>query len=330
MELIPFDLKLEIHHAAAAALWTAACGPDLAITPAFVAFNTRFTTGVSQAGQLALEDGQPVGFVLASATTGDSTYKLGWIDALAVSPAAQRKGYGSALLAWAETWLDLHGAQQIRSGGSLRPFTPGLLTGPGSAPYEFFAHRGYVEEGIEWDVANDLITYPDPPLPPGAPGAPGAPILRPVETEADQAALFDFLSREFPGRWYFECQEFFREGGRPADWMLLWPVDAEQPGCQQPAGFCQITLEDSLRPIERFYPHRLPHPWGQFGPLGVAASARGKGYGAAVVDGAARHLKQLGVRGCIIDWTSLTDFYGKFGFTPHREYHVVVKELVTK
>ncbi|MDX9952588.1 MAG: GNAT family N-acetyltransferase [Anaerolineae bacterium] len=319
MELIPFDLKLETHHAAAAALWTAACGPDLAITPAFVAFNTRFTTGVSQAGQLVLEEGQPVGFVLASATTGDPTYKLGWIDALAVSPAAQRKGYGSALLAWAEIWLDLHGAHQIRSGGSLRPFTPGLLTGPGSTPYEFFARRGYVEEGIEWDVANDLITYPDPPLPAGAP------ILRPVETEADRAALFDFLSREFPGRWAFECQEFFREGGRPSDWMLLWPVDAEKP-----AGFCQITLEDSLRPIERFYPHRLPHPWGQFGPLGVAASARGKGYGAAVVDGAARHLKQLGVRGCIIDWTSLTDFYSKFGFTPYRKYHTLVKELIAE
>ncbi|MBN1921236.1 MAG: GNAT family N-acetyltransferase [Anaerolineae bacterium] len=320
MKLMPFDLKLETHHAAAAALWTAACGPDLAITPAFVAFNTRFTTGVSQAGQLALEDGQaagePVGFVLASATTGDPTYKLGWIDALAVSPASQRKGYGSALLAWAETWLEAHGARQIRSGGSLRPFTPGLLTGPGSAAYEFFAHRGYVEEGIEWDVANDLIAYPDPPLPAGAP------ILRPVETEADRVALFEFLSHEFPGRWTFECQEFFREGGRPSDWMLLWPVNAEQP-----AGFCQLTLEDSLRPIERFYPHRLPHPWGQFGPLGVAASARGKGYGAAVVDGAARHLKHLGVRGCIIDWTSLTDFYGKFGFTPYRQYHVVVKEL---
>ncbi len=69
MELIPFDLKMETHHAAAAALWTAACGSDLAITPAFVAFNTRFSTGVSQAGQLALEDEQPVGFILATPPT---------------------------------------------------------------------------------------------------------------------------------------------------------------------------------------------------------------------------------------------------------------------
>ena len=314
MTLIEFDLTHHDHHAAAAALWTAACGPDLAISPAFVAFNTRPTTGVTQAGQLALRDGQPAGFVLASAVIADPTLTVGWLDAIAVAPEAQRQGLGSALLSWAEAWLRDHGCTQIRIGGSLRPFTPGLPVELGPLPQQFFARRGYHEEGSEWDVARDLLAYPDPPLPAGAPS------LRPVESAAEQQALLDFLSREFPGRWHFECQEFFREGGRATDWLLLWPSEAEQP-----AGFCQITLEDSLRPIERFYPYRLPHPWGQFGPLGVAREARGKGYGAAVVDGAARHLKHLGVRGCVIDWTDLVAFYGKFGFTPYRQYRVLVK-----
>lgn len=306
------------HHAAIAAIWNAACGPELSVTPAFIAYNTRPTTGIQQVGQLAWLDNTPAGFVLADAPLTPDPAIPGWIAAIAVQPAYQQQGLGSALLAWAETWLRAQGVHEIRLGGSLRPFTPGLPLELDALALRFFQHRGYVEEALEWDIARDLADYPDPPLPSDAP------IMRPVETAAEQQALFAFLAREFPGRWHFECEEFFREGGRPSDWLLLWPPDADQP-----AGFCQITLEDSLRPIERFYPQRLPRPWGQFGPLGVAASARGKGYGAAVVDGAARHLKRLGVRGCIIDWTDLVSFYGKFGFTPYRQYRVLVKDTTS-
>ena len=315
INLQPFMHDDADHHAAVATIWNAACGVDLAISPLFVAFNTRPTTGIQQVGQIAWLDNTPAGFVLADAPLTPDPAIPGWITAIAVQPAYQQQGLGRALLAWAETWLRAQSVHEIRLGGSLRPFTPGLPVELSVISETFFLHRGYAEEGPEWDVARDLADYPDPPLPPDAPQ------MRPVETEAERQALFDFLAREFSGRWYFECQELVREGGRPSDWMLLWPTDADRP-----AGFCQITLEDSLRPIERFYPHRLPHPWGQFGPLGVAADARGKGYGAAVVDGAARHLKRLGVRGCVIDWTSLVDFYGKYGFTPYREYRVLVKD----
>lgn len=314
MELIVLDRSHE-HHTAAAALWTAACGPDLAISPAFVAFNTRPTTGVAQAGRLALQVGQPVGFVLASAVVVDPTLTTGWVDAIAVTPPAQRQGVGQALLTWAEEWLRAQGCTRVRLGGSLRPFAPGLPVETGPAARAFFLHRGYQASGDEWDVARDLRDYPNDPA------YETEAVLRPTQP-GEEPLLLEFLAREFPGRWHFECQEFLREGGRAADWLLLWPAGAERP-----AGFCQVTLEDSLRPLERFYPHRLPRPWGQFGPLGVAREARGRGYGAAVVDGAARYLRDLGVRGCVIDWTDLVDFYGKFGFTPYRQYQVLVKTL---
>lgn len=313
MDLIELDRFYHDHHAAAAALWTAACGPDLAISPAFVAFNTRPTTGIAQAGRLALEAGRPIGFVLASAVVSDPTLTTGWIDAIAVAPEAQRQGVGSALLSWAEAWLRAQGCTRARLGGSLRPFAPGL---PVPLAADFFLRRGYTITGAEWDVARDLADYPNDPA-----YATDA-ILRPTRP-GEEPLLLEFLAREFPGRWHFECQEFLREGGRAADWLLLWPAGAERP-----VGFCQVTLEDSLRPIERFYPHRLPRPWGQFGPLGVAREARGQGYGAAVVDGAARYLRDLGVRGCVIDWTDLVAFYGKFGFQPYRQYQVLVKALV--
>ncbi len=313
IELQPFDVHDAAQRDFVARCWTAVCGSELTIDADFVAFNGLPTPGVAQAGRVALCNGAPAGFVLASAATNNSAMAPGWIDALAVAPAHQRQGCGGALLAWAEMWLYEQGAQHIQLGGSLRPFAPGLpVTAHSRAAEAWFVARGYTLEDDEWDVARDLREYPD-----GLAPETGA-TLRPVQSAADEQALFDFLTREFPLRWLFECQEYRRQNGRMSDYLLLWEGDAT-------VGFCQITLEDSLRPIARFFPQRLPRPWGQFGPLGVAKSARGKGYGAAVVDGAARYLRDLGVRGCVIDWTSLVDFYGKFGFTPYTQYRTLVK-----
>lgn len=318
MELLAFEPTNEGHHAAAAALWNAACGPELAITPGAVRFNTRPTTGAVQAGRLALVEGQAAGFVLASAfPAGDpavSPREMGWVDAIAVSPSHQRRGIGSALLAWAEGWLAEQGCIRFRLGGSLRPFVPGLPSALGSD--RFFARRGYVARSAgdrDWDVARDLRDYVSPPgvrrdLPVE---------LRPAQP-GEEDALLAFLQREFPGRWRFEFQEHLRAGGRIADFMILLTDRGVD-------GFAQLTFEDSLRPLDRFFMHGLPRPWGQLGPIGVSQGCRGGGYGAALLDAGLRRLRDRGVAGCVIDWTSLLDFYGKFGFQPYRQYEMLVK-----
>jgi GNAT superfamily N-acetyltransferase len=132
--------------------------------------------------------------------------------------------------------------------------------------------------------------------------------------------LDDFLAREFPGRWRFEFREHLRQGGRLADFLVLW-------GPRSIEGFCQVTLKDSIRPIERFYMHGLTHPWGQLGPIGVSAAQRGQGFGMALLDAGLRFLREHGVSGCLIDWTSLPAFYQKFGFQIHNEYLILNKEL---
>lgn len=313
MQLLDFERQNLEHHTLAAGIWNMACGDDLAIDASFVTFNTLPTPGVAQQGQFVMLEGQPVGFILASAVTGQDDIDTGWIDAVAVSPAFQRRGCGTALFEWAEEWLWELGCTRARLGGSLRPFTPGLPAEL-KAGQPFFTQRGYEHTTTDWDVARDLARYPDDlARPTGA-------ILRPVQSPAEEQALADFLRREFPGRWYFEFQEYKRQEGRISDFLLLWEGDT-------PVGFCHVTFEDSLYPMQRFYPYRLPRPWGQFGPLGVGRDARGKGYGAAVVDGAARYLRDEGIRGCVIDWTSLVDFYGKYGFEPYREYYILFKTL---
>lgn len=297
-----------------ATIWNDACGNALSITPRFVEYNTHPPTGVIPAGKLAIVNNQPVGFVLASALPNDpptSPPQVGWIDALAVLGNHQKHGIGTELLTWAEDWLRAQGCTRFRLGGSLHPFTPGYPTELGNA--DFFLKRGYVERpgnAHVWDVARDLADYAHAAYSITA-------LLRPARP-GDETALADFFAREFPGRWRYEFQEFLRERGRLSDYVLL----CTERGID---GFARLTFEHSERPLDRFYMHRLPRPWGQLGPIGVSQDVRGKGYGGALLDAGLRYLREQGVRGCVIDWTDLVDFYGKFGFKPYREYAILGK-----
>jgi GNAT superfamily N-acetyltransferase len=288
----------------------------LAITPHFVEYNTRAATGAIQAGRVAISNNTPVAFVLASALPNDpqtSPREVGWVDVIAVAPEFQRRGIGSELLAWAEAWLREQDCLRARLGGSLRPFAPGVPVELNSDA--FFRARGYTPrphgERV-WDVARDLRDYISTRPPIDA-------VIRPARPE-DQNALLEFFVREFPNRWRYEYEEFLGSGGRIADYLVLIATRGVD-------GFARLTFEDSERPIERFYPHALPRPWGQLGPLGVSADTRGKGFGGALLDAALCHLRDQGVRGCVIDWTDLVDFYARFGFQPYHEYIMLLKNL---
>lgn len=308
IHLVEFRAGDAEHVAALVELWNAACGADLAISPRFAAYNLEPLKGLHQAGRLALVDGAPIGVVLTSHLPDEPSVMephIGWIDALAVRPAAQRQGAGSALLAWAEGWLLQQGATVAVLGTSLHPFTPGL-------PVElendaFFSQRGYGADGKAWDVAADLSGYRTPAEVRAIEGE-----VRPARPQ-DAGALLEFWQREFPGRWRYEFEAYLAAGHRIGDYMILW----SERGID---GACTLTFEDSGRPFERFYPYRLPRPWGQLGSVGVSADRRGRGYGLALLDAGLRRLHDNGVNGCVIDWTGIVDFYAKFGFRPYREY----------
>ncbi len=306
------------HLAAAANLWNAACGPDLAITLAGVRYNTRPSTGAQQAGRIAFVDGHPVGFVLttefSAGDPGVSAPEAGWVDAIAVAPAHQGQGIGAGLLDWAEGWLTEHGCTRFRLGGSLRPFAPGLPSGLASE--DFFQRRGYAPRAhgpVVWDVAQDLRVYQAPPFVRATLSAQ----VRPAQP-GDEGALLAFFGREFSGRWLYEAREFLTGGGRISDFMVLLTSTGID-------GFCWLTYEDSLRSLDRVFMASLPHPWGHLGPIGISSALRGGGYGAAVLDAGLRELRDAGIAGCVIDWTHLLDFYSKFGFRTYRRYEMLTK-----
>ncbi len=299
-------------------LWNAACGPEFAATEMFFEYNLRPTTGGVQDGRIVYHGQTPVGFVLASAMP-DVPLEIypvtpGWIDAIVVAPEAQYKGFGTQMLLWAEQWLTAQHAGQVFIGGSMRPFMPGVPEGF-THTQTFLTNLGYAMGGKEWDVARDLSEGPSFTRYPQADLAP----IRPA-TPDDTKAVREFFSRTFSGRWRFEVEEFLRENGRIADILIL-----EQDGRVE--GFCWITPEDSLRPLDRFYMHKLPRPWGQLGPIGVSETVRGQGWGGRLLQAGLTQLADHGVRGCVIDWTDLLEFYGKFGFEPYHCYHMMTKQF---
>jgi GNAT superfamily N-acetyltransferase len=310
--LIPFT---SVHTEDVIRIWNVAFHRDYRIGERFLAYNIIPTSGEMIEGRVAIHNGEAVGFVLACAVANDPSFTPGWVSAIAVKPSVQRQLIGSELLTWAEAWLKEKGCKRIRIGGNLRPFLPGL-------PYVmrgntgFFEKRGYqspAHQPYEYDIARNLKDYQS--IYP----KPAHTDLAPMQLGEEQL-LLDFLQREYPGRWEFEAREFVKNGGRSSDFLLL-RVHGEVNG------FCRLTLPDSERPIERFYPQRLPRPWGQFGPLGLSRSVRGQGLGGYLIDAAALHMQSLSVNGCVIDWTSLVDLYDKFGFKVYNQYVSLFKMI---
>jgi GNAT superfamily N-acetyltransferase len=310
--LTPFTSE---HTAEAVRIWNAASHTDYPINERFLSYNVIPTTGEIIDGQVAIGNGEAVGFVLACAVTNDSSMTLGWVSAMAVKPSAQRQGLGSELLTWAEGWLKEKGCKRIRIGGNLRPFLPGLpyVMRENAAFFEKHGYQSPPHQPCEYDIARSLKDYQP------IYSQPAHADLSPMQP-GEEHLLLDFLSREYPGRWEFEAREFVKNAGRASDFLLLRTNGKVH-------GFCRITLSDSERPIERFYPQRLPQPWGQFGPLGLSRAIRGQGLGGYLIDAAALHMQSLGVDGCVIDWTSLVELYGKFGFTIYNQYVSLFKQI---
>lgn len=316
MKVVPFERTNSQHIHTLFSLWNAACGTDLAINARLAEFNANPATGAIQSGLIAMSAGEDIGFILASALPNDpqtSLQEVGWIDAIAVTPRFQRQGIGRELLDWAEDWLRQNGCARARLGGGLRPFAPGLPVELGNVAH--FVTLGYVETRRVWDVARDLTNYPSN-------QSRNQLCIRPAQPK-DSDPLLEFFRREFPGRWRFEFEEFLRERGEMTDYQLLFISNCI-------SGFARLTFENSERPIERFYMHRLPRPWGQLGPIGVSKGLRGQGHGRALLNASLNHLRERGVHSSVIDWTDLVGFYSKFGFKPYREYALLVKELGTK
>jgi GNAT superfamily N-acetyltransferase len=246
--------------------------------------------------------------------------EAGYIGAIVVAEQYQRQGLGRNLMQQAEKQLRQPGVKQIVVGASVRHFFPGPpIELPGLDA--FFGSLGYQStDRIETDLRRQLNNWSPPPLPEAVVN--GGYSFAQGQAGEEQAIL-DFMWRTFPGRWLYEVQLFFKNGGLPQDITLL----------KDPSG----TIEGFLMTYHRnskvigpsIYWNTLLEPaFGGIGPLGVSKNVRGLGLGLHIVVAGVNYLHGLGVTDCAIDWTTLVDFYGKLGFQPWKQYHRTLKEVL--
>lgn len=146
----------------------------------------------------------------------------------------------------------------------------------------------------------------------------------PADTEAAMDALSGFLRREFPGRWSRELETWRarKDTGR-AFWRVL-TKDAEILGFARMAVRGRVpALEDGWTPGAL----RLPLAGadssaddGCLGPIGVAASQRGKGAGKVLLGLVLQALRHNHARRICIDWTNAFKYYEPLNFERARQY----------
>ncbi|WP_368901704.1 GNAT family N-acetyltransferase [Oceanobacillus oncorhynchi] len=264
------------------------------------------------------EENHVVGFVVAKRyqekMEAGMSKEIGWIQVLLVAENRRNQGIGSLLLANAETHLKAAGVKQILLGRDPWHYFPGIPMELAEAK-SWFEQKGYQNSGIEHDMIrkyhNDDVA--------------AVPQITGIECQVleleDKDSFLDFLHRCFPGRWEYEAIHYFQKGGTGREFAIL------KKG-QQIIGFCRMNDENAPFVAQNVYWAPLfQEELGGVGPLGVDANERGKGYGLAVVEAGIGFLRERGVSRIVIDWTGLTAFYNKLGYTVWKSYAGYSKDL---
>lgn len=321
-------MDFEIEHAVPGAplpdqeiidLWNASFGSEFQLCEELWLQNTRHDPSFQPADVILARDdaGKLAGFVQAKMFRDGANYpgddlsrvlRRGHIAAIAVRPEYRRQGLGQALLIEAEAYLVENGADHFYAGENFRHYFPGVPKQSAEA-LNFFRANGYSLGATEVDLDGAL----DPAIYEPAIDAARHVYFRQGQP-GDEAALYEFLKRTFPGRWYYDTRLYLQQGGLLEDVSLVF----DQAGVVQ--GFLL-----SYRPGGKVIgPGRFwltgNEEWGGIGPLGLSPETRGLGAGLGVVGAGMRHLHEHGLKFARIDWTTLVDFYGRAGFKPSLTY----------
>ena len=299
VEFSPFD-----HFRAVAALWDRSLGATYPISERALA-QRLFGRVTYEPGdvQIVEEDGRVIGLGMVEIERRcNDPVAGGYLQAIAVDPAFQRRGIGRLLLQSIERRLREAGCLHVGVAGGLSRFWSGVPDDlPAARP--FFAAHGYdvtrrvLDLLVPLDHYEIRHRYEDAMESAGVTAAPAA--------EADIAALIEFESREFPG-WCPSMIAMFHAGD--AGNVLMLRRESEIVGTIQ-----TFTPRSRWRGPNVVWDRILGATMGGYGAVGIARAWRGRRLGAAMCQAAALHVRANGGTCCLIDWTGLTDFYAKTG-----------------
>jgi hypothetical protein len=217
---------------------------------------------------------------------------------------------GVDMLAFAKNVIKDRGSCKLVFGADSGHFFPGCPTECTNLR-DFLTVEGFVEKGGVFDLENDLAGYV--PKPGCLERLKGGTTVRSIRAE-ERGLLERFLTTEFPGRWTHDVLDKIAVEGRTDMVYGLFVGEKLE-------GFAFTQDWTHTKPINGCVWHLdLGDHWGGLGPIGMAASMRGKGLGDALLAGTLSELKIKGVRRMIIDWTGLDKYYGGHGFQVTRRY----------
>ncbi len=227
---------------------------------------------------------------------------VGYLSLLVVAAAARGQGLGETLWETACAGMRERGRSLLRLGTDPDHLLPGVPGVTDDAAWRFMLARGVVPGGLEADVLVDLRLPEAGRLPPHG-------TLHLVDD--DPGAALAFVGRCFPGRWADDVARYaaagttlltLREGGATLAFAAVFRQD------------------DTLLGPSLTWASALPGPVGGIGPLGVDPTVRGRGLGLRLVAEALDWHRVRGAREVVLDWTSLTGFYGRLGARVWRTY----------
>ena len=285
-------------------LWRRALHGRWAVSP-----NTMLSTLADAALLLVAEyEGLQSGFCAVDTNMGASA----GLTLILVEPTRQLHGVGTGLLNQAERTLRELKVQRLLLGaGNNNYFWPGLPEEQGKV-WSFFREHGFKEEGTSEDLIQDLRGFTTPEWV-KARLASSCSVLR-VAQPPDQRRIEAFERLHFPS-W----ASYFDSEMRRGDYNnILLAEDA--------TGNVVGTL--LLR-------HNPQHPWtalegkqiGTLNTLGVTPERQGQGIGLALTAAAMEELRKRGNSHCFVQWTGLTEWYGKLGAKTWAKYQMASKPL---
>jgi GNAT superfamily N-acetyltransferase/predicted GNAT family N-acyltransferase len=238
---------------------------------------------------------------------------LAWISILYVNPNYRQGGIGSSLIKHAEDVFYAKQKQTIVLGKDPNNFFPGIPN-EFHQYYQWFEKRGYQLLRDTYDLmrtvddCSSLVVLPNI----------SYEIL--FLNKDYFASTLEFMHNNFPGRWTYELSNYIEQGGTGKEYLIL--LDNNHV-----IGFCRINDNNTqIINYNMTWSALFDIPSG-IGPLGIDQNYRKLHLGYYIVGYATNQLIQKKVSNIVIDWTSLTSFYAKFGFHIWKTYRYAQKTI---
>jgi GNAT superfamily N-acetyltransferase len=264
---------------------------------------------------VAVRGDDVVGFCLSVARqtpleNAPSDVEKGYVTLIGVRPSEQRQGIGTQLLQAAEAYLRSHNRKLVMV-SSYAPgyFIPGVDVNAYPAGLSFFAKHGYKEIIRPVAMQTSLWDLQQPQwIGERACKLAGDGVTISPFTPQLTLPLLDFAKQEFPGDWVRVVREaigrIVSQGDSPS--RLIAAIDNGNV-----VGFSHYENE-------------------RFGPIGVAASQRGRGLGQVLLYQTLGAQRDAGFRAAWFLWSddkTAARLYNGAGFREVRRFALLRKEL---